>query len=132
MPIALFGLGMFVSHPAPFQPFIYLNSMPSMQTLPNTIYEPFSRAGARALRVGIGEHVGHANYSAKMLACCHLQTLHAQAPRVDGHVSRCQTTRNLLRPGAIAAGAPVPRGIFTALSRKFYGTLTPWGSRFRV
>jgi hypothetical protein len=86
MLIALFRLTMLVTYPASFQLFINLNGMLTLRHLSDTIHEPLSRAGARALRVGMVIIVQHAYCGVKMPVRCHLQSLHADDKRGDEHV----------------------------------------------
>ena len=122
MPKISLALGIPISHLELFQLFIFFSGMPGVRRPPNTI--PERGSCARALRVGIGEHAGHSLLSSNRLSIDDLRIGYAQAASAIGHSDRCQTKRNLLTSRAIATSAPVPRGVFTALSRKFCGTLT--------
>ncbi len=72
-----------------FQLFTTYNSMPGMENLPVT-KTGSPCALARALRVGIGDYVGHAKLIRISLDPNYLGCMHAQPPGVRGHVVRCR------------------------------------------
>ena len=110
MPIPLFGLGMFIGYPAPFQLFIFQRACRSCTHLPNTITKhDYLPAPARALRVGIHPIVGHADWYVNTNQVNNLSTEHAQTLGVIGRAPLGQTKRNLLTRRAIIVGAAVPR-----------------------
>jgi hypothetical protein len=126
MPLSLFGLGMLVAQPAPFQLFTSLTPCPARASLPNAITEhDYLPAPARALRVGIYPIVGHANCNVNIIQINDLPTEHAQTLGVIGRATQCQNKGNLLTSRAIVRSASVPRPAFTTLNRKFFDTLTP-------
>lgn len=110
MPLSLFGLGMLVAQPAPFQFFTSLTPCPACASLPNTITgHDYLPAPARALRVGIYPIVGHANCNVNTIQINDLPTEHAQTLGVIGRATQCQNKRNLLTSRAIVRSASVPR-----------------------